>query len=134
MAFTDSQKATIRKYLGWSPRYAQVPEQLEHELAMNSISAFPEQQALVEAQLTLLDTHFALLTGIRTRQAASAVGEITLRGTGELRDWRKIGRQLCAQLASLLGATVGVDFWGESGPDTNSSWGGGSSRNAVRFG
>lgn len=135
MAFTDAQKATIRKYLGWSPRYAQVPEQLEHENAMNSIAAFPEQQTLCEAAIVKLDAHDALMDDVISRQAADAVGTIKLRGNDEWSNWRGVGRMLSGRLASLLGASIGFDYWSTTGPDRNASWSGfGGGDNAVRHG
>lgn len=114
MAFTDTQKAQIRRWLGWSGRYFQTDSQLEQ--ALLAIAA--ETQLLVEAEITNLTTIDAALSSssLRTHFKAEQVGSITLQGADELELLRSQGRQAVGRIAAMLGVEVRHDAFAGAAP------------------
>lgn len=101
MALDDTQKATIRMYLGYSDPSLNASIHSEIEGAMTTVSAAGEVQ--IEGMLTLLDTIDTALQGSWSRQKVTQVEDIKLAGADEIRALRAEGRRLCAALGSLLG-------------------------------
>ena len=115
MAFTETQRAQIRLYLGWSARFWQMDSRLEQ--AMNAMDqAKVEEQAICDGLLVSLLAQDVLITACYTRLKALAVGKITLPGHGELLALRSEGRRLSGRLASTLGVAIRHDVWGGRGP------------------
>ncbi len=111
MALDDSQKAQIRRWLG----YPDV-NRLHHpglEGAMDAIS--PEGEVVVEDILAqLLDVDVGR-TGARSRLKALEVEEIKLNPGNEGLEYRKDGRSLVCQLAATLDVQVHKDVFSTAG-------------------
>ena len=101
MALDDTQKATIRMYLGYSDPSLNASIHSEIEGAMTTVSAAGEVQ--IEGMLTLLATIDETLQESWTRQKVTQVEDIKLAGSDEIRALRAEGRRLCAAIAALLG-------------------------------
>lgn len=117
MALTNSQKADIRLYLGWSARFLQVDSQLEGAIAA------VQNDAAHEAQLTALLVEVAnidtKLKAAYPRLQASKVGSIELN-SGEIGMLRSEGRRFVGRMASVLGVDVRNDvFSGTHMPASN---------------
>lgn len=133
MAFTDTQRAQVRLYLGWPARFWQSDSRLEQ--AMNSIDDKAEELTICTGLLTSLADIDTRLTACYTRLKALAVGKITLPGQGELMALRSEGRRFAGRLASTLGVAVRHDVWSGSTPSQFSSYDGlDGSDNYVRHG
>jgi len=113
VALSDTQRAQVRRYLGWSARYFQVDGQLEH--AMTAVSDLPEDSALVGTLLTQLATLEAEMVAARKRLKAMAIGSIQLGGPMEMGQLRREGRRLTQQLATILGVDKRSDAFGTGG-------------------
>lgn len=112
MALTDTQKAKIRQYLGWSARYHTNDDALEK--AMVTIGDLPEDEARVTAALTVLETLDTELTEARGRLKASVVGSITLNAN-EIAWLRSEGRRVVKRIAAILGVEIRSDAFGSGG-------------------
>ncbi len=103
MALTDTQKAEVRLYLGYSDASRGGPGDLERALVSLSTPAETQVAALLTS-----------LAGIDTRLAASwdrqkvlKAEDVVLAGEGELRALRGEGSRLVRRLATILGVPVG---------------------------
>lgn len=103
MAFTDTEKATIRMYLGWSARFAQTDTALER--AMSAVETMPADEALARTHLVELARIDTAITACESRFKADQVGSITLSQT-ELSRLRSRGMERVGRLATLLGVEV----------------------------
>jgi hypothetical protein len=133
MAFTETQRAQVRLYLGWPARFWQMNSRLEQ--AMNAMATHAEEETICTGLLTSLAAIDTAITASYTRMKAAAVGDITLRGSGELMDLRSEGRRLSGRLAATLGVDVQHDVWSGHGPRQFASidgWQGGG--NYIRQG
>lgn len=107
MAFTDTQKAQIRMYLGWGARYLQTDDALRR--AYDSVGALGgPDQVLVEAQLTECARVDGLLQSAEARIKASKVGPIELNAM-ELDQLRDKGRMAVGRMARIFGVEVRGD-------------------------
>lgn len=106
MALTDTQKAEIRRALGWSARFHQFDSRLEQ--AMSAIATEPEHELQITdtlanhgilANIASIQTE---LTAAHARLKADKVGSILLRKE-ELRQLRQEGDRWVKDLARLLG-------------------------------
>lgn len=120
MALTESQKAEIRRYAGWSARFHQTDSRLE--MAMLALESTPEHEAQITnalagsppgllAQLADIDAKIAAAT---SRLKASKVGSIELN-PAEMYELRRIGRQFATRLCSILGVERRTDAFGAGG-------------------
>lgn len=104
MALSTTERASIRRYLGWTTAFRQITPGLEN--AMERIAEVPEDEAEVRsllAQLTDIETR--LNTGARDRLQASQVGSITLNAA-EVYQLRAEGRRFVRQIAALLDVEI----------------------------
>lgn len=116
MALTDTQRAQVRKYLGWPARWWQTSSQLEQ--AMNALDQTAAELTEVTTMLTALADIDTRITAAYSRLKAMKVGSIELPGHGELLALRSEGRRYSNRLASKLGVPILSDAWsGGSGPN-----------------
>lgn len=101
MALTTTQKAQIRRYLGFPDVNRQSDQRLES--AMDVLSA--EGETFVGGLLTQLATVETMLTDSWGRQKVVRAEEVTLAGDGEIRALRAEGARLAADLAVALDVT-----------------------------
>jgi hypothetical protein len=132
VAWTLTQKAQVRLYLGWSARFWQTDSRLEQ--AMNAMDDKAEELTICTGLLTSLADIDTRLTACYSRLKALQVGRITLPGHGELMALRSEGRRLSGRLASTLGVAIRHDVWSGRGPSAFSSYDGTDGDNAVRQG
>lgn len=104
MALTGTQRAQIRKYLGWEARFHQVTPQLEQ--AMDAIAALPDDEAEVIAELGQCHEVDAALAKVRTTAMAVSTGGVELRAAYQLQTLRSLGTQHAARIANILGVPL----------------------------
>ena len=129
MALTATQKANVRLYLGWSARFHQFDSRLEQ--AMSALDTEPEHEAQFTALLTAEPPGFLAalgdidtkLRGSDSRLKASKVGTITLNAK-EQNQLRRQGRQYITRMASILGAEIREDYFGNGNVTTFAGHGG----------
>lgn len=111
MALTASQKAKVRRYLG----FPDVNHLGHHSLegAMTSLST--EGETEVVDCLTKLATVDTNLTSSWDRQKALKAEEVTLAADGEIRAHRAEGRRLVGTLAAILDVQPHRDVFGSPG-------------------
>lgn len=98
MALTDSQKASIRRYLGYPDINRELHRALEG--AMDALST--EGEAQVGSLLTSIADLETLLASSWNRQKVIKAEEVTLTGFGEVQALRSEARRLCLDLAATL--------------------------------
>lgn len=135
MALTDAQRAEIRMFLGWTPRYGQTDNALER--AMNAIETFPADESLITnaigddppgllASIKDVDSKLIVAHG---RLKADNVGSIQLNRR-EMSQLYRDGKRMVGRLARLLGVEVrGGPF--SSGRGGRASAYGPAARNAI---
>jgi hypothetical protein len=129
MALTATQKADVRRFLGWSARFHQFDSRLEH--AMSAIDTEPEHEAQITnligdappGLLALLEDIDAKLLSSHSRLKADVVGSIKLNRREQKQLYRE-GRRHTGRLASILGVEVRQDVYSGVGPTTFASHGG----------
>lgn len=107
MALTDTQRSSVRYYLGYSDTSAGLYSLLEGR--MSSLSS--EGEARVTTQLTRLDAIETELAAVVTFQKVSRAEEVTLRGPDGVRSVRAEGQRLVRGLAAILDVAVNVDIF-----------------------
>lgn len=115
---TETERAQIRKYLGWPARWRQQRPDLD--LSMNAIDMASEDDR-TELRLALagcIDID-ARLTDALLRNKASQVGSITLNPR-EIGYLRAEGRRHAARIASTLGIWIMSDAF--SGAPINNAF------------
>jgi hypothetical protein len=113
MAFTETQRATIRRYLGWPALFRQISNSLEQ--AMSTISAFPETQVLIEQDLaSCADMEIRIVDAYERLKAKSMGQGVELPGPDEIGMLRNEGRRYTAHIASTLGVEIYNDYWNSS--------------------
>jgi hypothetical protein len=100
---TDTEKATIRMYMGWSARFAQTDNAIER--AMSAINTMAADLALLRSHLTELARIDTAIEACESRFKADQVGSITLSQT-ELPRLRSRGMERVGRMATLLGVEV----------------------------
>ena len=106
MALTDTQKADVRRALGWSARFHQYDSRLEQ--AMSALATETEAELLVTDTLTnngILANVDDIQTKLRDshkRIKASVAGDITMNRS-EIKQLKKEGSRWVDDLARLLG-------------------------------
>lgn len=118
MALTDTQKAKIRRYLGYPDIFRYKNTRLEGVLQASTLSA--EAEALIVADLATLDALDLKLTGSDGVAVGSAgvkrVDEIELQGGGQtITDLRSIGRMVVGRISTALGVPIFADFFSAAG-------------------
>lgn len=112
MALTDSQKADVRYYAGWSARFHQTDSGLEH--AMLALASDAAHEAQVVALITEMKAIDQELTAARGRYKADSVGSIELNRS-EPQQIRRDGKIKVRRMCSILGIQPGVDVFGLGG-------------------
>jgi len=129
MALAESDKAKIRMYMGWSPRFFQTDVALEQ--AMNAIDALPEVLALIQnpiggsppGVIAALEDLDAKITNAHGRLKADKVGSIELNRAEMMQLYRE-GKRQVSRLATLMGTEVRRDvFSGRLPRSRDSHWG-----------
>lgn len=114
MAFSEVQKAQIRRYLGYPDVYRYANTRLES--AIDVVGSRPESQTLIESDLAAL---VAIESKLSTTVLASAgvrkVDEIEFFERGNLETARKEGRRICSRLSVTFGVPLAGNVFGESG-------------------
>ncbi len=110
MAFTLTEKAKIRFYLGYQDLFRDINTSLESQLSATGISA--EAQTIVKSILSSLADIDTKLLGSHTRLKASTVGSIKLNAE-ELYQLRGEGRRFVLRLSSIFGVSPREDIYGE---------------------
>lgn len=100
---TDTQKAQVRLFLGYSDASRGGPGDLERALV--SLSAAAETQ--VSGLLTQLASIDEKLASSWDRQKVIKAEDVTLAGEGELRALRSEGARLVRRLAIICGVPIG---------------------------
>ena len=129
MAFTESEKAKIRMYMGWSPRFHQTDVALEQ--AMNAVDALPDTLVLIQnpiggtppGVIAALEDVDAKITAAHGRLKADTVGSIQLNRS-ELKQLYREGKRQVSRLATLLGTEVRRDVFSGRLPRSRDSHGG----------
>ena len=129
MPLSEADKAKIRMYMGWSPRFFQTDVALEQ--AMNAVDNLPEVLTLLQnpingtppGVIASLEDIDAKLVTAHARLKADKVGSIQLN-RNEMRQLRKEGKRLVSRLATYLGTEVKRDVFSGSLPRSRDShWG-----------
>jgi hypothetical protein len=138
MALSDSSKAQIRLYLGYSGKYFQIDSVLEQ--AMNSVAADPDMQTILETLIARCQDVDAKLQASDNRQKMQSAdqGAIVYRGPVELAALRSQGRMAVGRMAAMLGVECRHDAFSPSLSNTapvlfGGLWGNGRG-NTMRMG
>lgn len=104
MALSDTEKASIRRYLGFPDSNRQLHMNTRIEGALDALS--PEGEVEVRVQLVDLAAIETTLRGSWGRQKVLKAEEVTLAGDGEIRALRAEGNRITGMLADILGVTA----------------------------
>lgn len=138
MAFSDSERAKIYLYLGYSQRFLQINSVLDQ--AISSIGGNPEAVLIVQDLLNELDTVKAEIRTARRRLKYERIEDVYYRkGMEEIAALRSDGRMWAGQLASVFGVDVQHDAFSASGSSGQPTWvsqlmAGGSPRGSMKMG
>lgn len=128
MAFTDAQKAKIRRYLGYPDVFRYANTRLES--AIDVIGGRAEVQALVEADLTALDAVDTKLSSVASSQGGlKRIDDIEFYEGQAVSQIQSDGRRLVGRLSITFGVPVQGDVFG-SGGYTGDEW----SRGRTQYG
>ena len=132
MAFTDTQKAQIRRYLGYPDVFRYANTRLES--AIDVIGARSEVQAMVESDLAALAAIETKLSGTVVNSAGvKRVDEIEFFQSQALKDIRSEGRRICGRMSVTFGVPLASDVFG-SGGYAGDSWMGTATQYGGTFG
>ncbi len=122
MAFTDAQKAKIRRYLGYPDVFRYANTRLES--AIDVVGGRAEVQALVEADLAALDTIDAKLSSVASSQGGlKRIDDIEFYEGQAVSQIRSDGRRMAGRLSITFGVPIEGDVFG-SGGYTGDGWSG----------
>lgn len=111
---TDAERASVRRYLGWSGRWRQTDDRLEG--AMDTLESEAADEAIVVGLVGDCDEVMAQITAnIANLAKTQGVGEVRLDGARTLATLRELGRTYSAQISNLLGVPIRSDAWGGGG-------------------
>lgn len=114
MAFSETQKTQIRRYLGYPDVYRQANTRLES--AIEVVGSRPETQTLIEADLASLATIEAKLSGsVLSSAGVKKVDEIEFFQNGSLSVTRQEGRRICGRLSITFGVPIASDVFSSMG-------------------
>jgi len=105
VAFTDVEKAGIRKYLGWQARFAQFDSALERAFAAIGGGSFPAEEDQARALLGKIQAVEAEIDAAHARFKADKVGSIELNRR-EVQQLVERGESYIGQLARCMGVDV----------------------------
>ena len=115
MALTATQRADVRKALGWSAQFNQTDNALEN--AFDGLETNPEHEAQVVAILADIALVEAQLVDSRKRLKATQVGSVQLNAFQvEQLALREEGRRLTGTLASIVGVERRHDIFSSGSP------------------
>ncbi len=118
-AFTNLERTTIRRALGYQTRFFQTDSTLENALdAVDSETANGDAtpyDAVVEL-LSKISTVEVAITAALPRLKASKVGTIDISAPVEIATLKVEGRRAVAALAAFLGVEVRFDVFGSGSP------------------
>jgi len=111
VAFTETEKADIRRALGWPARFHQHDSRLEH--AMLAMATLPDHETQVrELLVCVADCRTALKDSWKYLKA-SKVDSIQMNTLGEhIVGLRFEGRRLTGELSAILGVPRQTDIFG----------------------
>jgi len=114
MAFTDAQKAKIRRYLGYPDVFRYANTRLES--AIEVIGGRAEVQTLVEADLTALDAIDAKLSSAASSQGGiKRVDDIEFYQGQVVSQIQSDGRRIVGRLSITFGVPIEGDYFGSGG-------------------
>lgn len=113
MAFSEAQKAQIRRYLGYPDVFRYANTRLES--ALDVVGGRPDTQALIESDLTALAVIETQLTNAVASGGIKKVDEIEFFEIGQTSKIRSDGRRICGRLSITLGVPLAGDAFGEQG-------------------
>jgi len=105
MALDGSQRAKIRKYLGYSSRYLQsgCGDEQRLESAFDAIAGVPDDEAQVLVELERCERVDVQIEKVFTTALAIQDGSIHLRAAYQLQTVRSIGTQAAGRISRLIG-------------------------------
>jgi hypothetical protein len=134
MAFTETEKAKIRLYAGWSERFLQSDAALERALA--AVDNRPEAQVLIRGFVADADAIRVDILKARKRLIAYKAGRHELDAGYEIDRLQALGRMVSGQICQLLGVEFGHqnDPWSSGGPTLRSGFYGPTQGGGMLFG
>jgi hypothetical protein len=122
MAFTDTQKAQIRQYLGYPDVYRYANPRLEG--ALEVMGERPEVVTIVTTILANLATADAKVNSVLAMAGIKTADEVEFfqagAGNAAVNDARRYGRMWAGRLSKLIGVPKANDAFSESG--YNGDW------------
>ncbi len=112
--FTDTEKADIRRALGWPARFHQHDSRLEHALV--ALDSLTEHQTQIRELLESVADCRTALTDSWKLLKASKVDNIEMKTLNEhIVGLRWEGRRLVGEISSIMGVPVWGDSFGGGG-------------------
>lgn len=118
MAFTETERASIRMFCGWSARFLQFDDALEQAMYTAENHAATAEQ--IRGFLVELERVDAAITAAESRLKATKVGSIELNAL-EIDQLRGRGRQFVGRLCRVLGVEARGDAFDPSLPTDRAS-------------
>lgn len=112
MALTDTNKADIRLYMGYSARFHNSDSILE--FAIDALDSDPEAETIVLGIIVDLQAIDTRIDAVYDRLKATKVCEIEVAGCKEIKVLRSEGRRKVGRMASTLGCPVRHDAFSSS--------------------
>jgi hypothetical protein len=104
MALDGTQRAKVRKYLGYGARYQQAPgDEQRLEAAMDAIATEPFDEAEIVLELQTCEWVDQQLRKVAVTALAIKDGAIEMRAAYQLQTVRSLGTQAAARIANTLG-------------------------------
>ncbi len=113
MAFSDAQKAQIRRYLGFPDVFRYANTRLES--AMDVVGGRPEVQSQVESDLAAITQIESDLLSALPSAGIKKVDEVEFFERGQQQALRQEGRRLCGRLSTTMGVPLVGDAFGTEG-------------------
>ncbi len=121
MPFSESEKAAVRRYLGFPSVYRASNPRLEN--AMDVVGAQPEVVLQVQSDLSGIAQIEANLLALLPSAGVKKVDEIEFFDGGQQKAMKDEGRRLCGRLSTTMGVPLVGDAFGGSGYEGD-GWGG----------
>lgn len=113
MAFSDTQKAKIRRYLGYPDIYRDHDPRLES--ALDVVGGRAEVQALIEADLAALEALETKLTSTQSYGGVRRADDIEFFPGEQIASLRTEGRRFVGRMSITLGVPIASDVFGSTG-------------------